>query len=227
MMLNKTIPLAVGCAVVAVFAMAGGSALAGEKKDYTEMSSEALAEYLVLESGSFRLDQPVQEGGKARARMVQDDLQKACTVTGGGEPDAGTLDKVRADARKTIVYPEGGITLGDWKKGADLAWSGYGYRVGHKNDDHSRRETGGNCYNCHQLSNDRTGGTIGTDLRGYAKQRGSSETIIKYAYDMIYNPHASFPCTDMPRFGHKGLLTQEQISHILAFLFDPESPVNR
>jgi sulfur-oxidizing protein SoxX len=30
----------------------------------------------------------------------------------------------------------------------------------------------------------------------------------------------------MPRFGVNGVLTQEKISHIMAYLLDPESPVN-
>jgi sulfur-oxidizing protein SoxX len=224
MTLNKGIAFA---AAFAALTLSSGAAVAGGQKDYTKMSAEELAEYLIFESGSFHLDQPVQEGGKAISRMRQDELQKACTVTGGGRPDADTLAAVSKAARQSIRYPEGGITLGDWKKGAELAWSGYGYRVGHKNDDHRKRETGGNCYNCHQLSADRTGGTIGPDLRGYGKKRGTSEAMIKFAYDMIYNPHATFACSAMPRFGYKKLLSEEQISHVLAFLFDPQSPVNQ
>lgn len=226
MMLHKRISLAAGMGAL-MMALCCTSAAAADKKDYTKMSPQALAEYLMFESDSFRLDQGVQEGGKAEARMRQDELQSSCSVTGGGSPDSATLAAVSKAARKSIEYPEGGITLGDWKKGASLAWSGYGFRVGHKNDDHGSRETGGNCYNCHQLSEDRTGGTIGPDLRGYGKKRSSSDAAIKFAYDMIYNPHATFPCTAMPRFGQKRLLSQEQISDILAFLFDPKSPVNQ
>jgi sulfur-oxidizing protein SoxX len=31
----------------------------------------------------------------------------------------------------------------------------------------------------------------------------------------------------MPRFGHNGVLTEEQITHLVALLLDPASPVNR
>jgi sulfur-oxidizing protein SoxX len=31
----------------------------------------------------------------------------------------------------------------------------------------------------------------------------------------------------MPRFGHNGILTEQQIAHLVALLLDPESPVNR
>ena len=31
----------------------------------------------------------------------------------------------------------------------------------------------------------------------------------------------------MPRFGHKGILTEQQIKDVVALLMDPESPVNK
>jgi sulfur-oxidizing protein SoxX len=31
----------------------------------------------------------------------------------------------------------------------------------------------------------------------------------------------------MPRLGHNGFLTPEQIAHVVAYLVDPQSPVNR
>ena len=36
--------------------------------DYTKMSPEALAEHLMLNTSSFKLEQPVQEGGTAGKR---------------------------------------------------------------------------------------------------------------------------------------------------------------
>jgi sulfur-oxidizing protein SoxX len=197
--------------------------------DYTRMSPEALAEHLMLNTSSFKLEQPVQEGGTAGKRLEQDEIQKLCTPLRGNPVDSATAEKVTALARDSIRYPDEGIQLGDWKIGRELAWSGFGYRVGHKTDDHSLAENGpgGNCYNCHQLATDRTGGNIGPPLTGYGKLRGTSEPILKYTYDVIYNPHAYFACTHMPRLGANGILTTEQISHIMAYLLDPESPVNK
>jgi sulfur-oxidizing protein SoxX len=192
-----------------------------------KLDAKQLAEHLILESNSFRMDQPVQEGGTAGARLVQDELQKICSSFRDQPVDAETAAKINAMARETIKYPEGGVKLGDWKKGRELAWSGFGWRVGHNNDDHSKQEPGANCYNCHQLATDRTGGTIGPSLTGYGKLRGTSEPVLKFAYEMIYNPHTYFACTNMPRMGANGVMTQEQISHVLAYLFDPESPVNK
>jgi sulfur-oxidizing protein SoxX len=214
------------CLVTVVSNAQAGSHM--READIAKMTPEQLAEHLLFNSDSFKLDQKVQEGGVSRQRLEQDDLQKACSVKGGGPVAANTSARVMAMARNSIKYPEGGIKLGDWKIGRELAWSGFGFRVGHRTDDHSADANGpgGNCYNCHQLATDRTGGNIGPALTGYGKLRGNSDAILKYTYEVIYNPHAYFPCTHMPRIGAQNLLTAEQISHVMAYLFDPESPVN-
>lgn len=237
-MLHKTpIAAAVAAATLALFT-AGCTATGQEppkaaeapaKPDYTKMKPQELAEYLVFQSGSYDLAQPTQEGTTGKDRLTQDELQKICTqvARSGKEIDDKTAERVNKMAQATIKYPEGGIKLGDWRKGREIAWSGFGFRTAHNVDDHSRGQPGGNCYNCHQLATDRTGGTIGPSLTGYGKIRGSSPEMLKYAYEVIYNPHAYFACTQMPRSGAKGLLTQEQILDVMAYLFDPASPVNK
>ncbi|ROR29784.1 sulfur oxidation c-type cytochrome SoxX [Inmirania thermothiophila] len=222
----------------AALVLAGGMALAGcagtgaAQKDptgYSRMSPEALAEHLLFNSNSFKLEEPTQEGGVARDRLVQDETQKLCSALRNRPADPQTAQRVKAVAQASLRYPEGGIRLGDWRIGFDLAWSGEGWRIGHRVDDHSKLKNGpgANCYNCHDLTADRDGGTIGPSLRGYGKRRGMSEATLRYTYEMIYNPNLHFPCTRMPRFGAKGLLTQEQIAHVMAFLLDPASPVNQ
>jgi sulfur-oxidizing protein SoxX len=210
----------------------GGCAVAETSKnkgtDYTSMTPQQLAEYLIFDEQGFVLDAKTQEGGVSKDRMVQDENQKLCSASLGAPPSGETLTKVIGLAQKSIVYPEGGIKLGDWKKGNELARSGYGFRIGHRVDDHSGREPGGNCYACHELDPKEIAfGTVGPSLKGYGKMRGTSEPVLKYTYDMIYNGNAYFPCTRMPRFGHNGVLTQEQISDVMAYLLDPESPVNQ
>lgn len=195
--------------------------------DYTAMTPAALAEYLIFESGSYDLDQPTQEGTNGRARLTQDEIQKTCTLKKGQELSDKDREKVMALAAASIKYPEGGIKLGDWKKGRELAWSGFGFRTAHNPDKHGMGEAGGNCYNCHQIATDRTGGTIGPALTGYGKNRGSSPDMLKYTYDVIYNANTYFACTSMPRMGANGALSQQQIADIMAYLFDPESPVNK
>ncbi len=189
----------------------------------------ALAEKLTFDEKGFFQDQPMQEGGTGRDRLTQDETQKICTdVALSGKPiDNATAEKVRALARASIKYPADGIKLGDWEKGRVLAWSGFGFRTAHRPDDHSKREPGATCYNCHQLATDRTGGTIGPSLTQYGKIRGAEPEILKFAYDMIYNPNATYPCTNMPRFGANGVLTEQQIADVMAYLFDPASLVNK
>lgn len=210
----------------AVAALAFAAASFAADLDYTQMSPQDLAEHLIFKAGGFNLDEKVQEGGTAGQRLVQDDLQKLCTQT-GNRPSAEQATAIMKAAKDSIKYPEGDIKLGDWKKGRELAWSGFGYRLTPAYDDHTNREAGANCYNCHQIATDRQGGTLGPVLTGYGKIRGNSPEVIRLTYEIVYNPHAYFPCTRMPRQGAKGLLSQEAILDILAYLFDPASPVNK
>jgi L-cysteine S-thiosulfotransferase len=61
----------------------------------------------------------------------------------------------------------------------------------------------------------------------YGAQRGNSDVVIRYTYEKIYNAWAYYPCSNMPRLGHNGYLTPEQIAHVVAYLVDLQSPVNR
>ena len=49
----------------------------------------------------------------------------------------------------------------------------------------------------------------------------------KYAYGKVYNAEAYSACTNMPRFGHSGILTEQQVKDVVALLMDPDSPVNK
>lgn len=208
-----------------------GATVADSGKDagaVMDAKAIALGEKMIFEQAGFRLDQPTQEGTTAKHRLTQDSIQKACSALAGGAVDSATATKVRTIARDSIKKPADGVKLGDWKRGEAISRSGYGFRVGHKTDDHSKREAGGNCYACHQMSPKEIAyGTVGTSLVGYGKLRGTGDAILNFAYDIIYNPHATFPCTRMPRFGYNAVLTEEQISDVMAYLFDPASPVNQ
>jgi len=57
--------------------------------------------------------------------------------------------------------------------------------------------------------------------------RGTSPEILKYTYEVIYNAHAVYPCTSMPRIGAKGVIDQQAIADVMAYLLDPKSPVNK
>ncbi len=70
-------------------------------------------------------------------------------------------------------------------------------------------------------------GTIGPSLLQYGKLRGYTPETQKYTYGKIYNSKAYNLCSNMPRFGHFGVLTEEQIKDLVALLLDPASPVNK
>lgn len=216
--------------VLFVLALASGLAVAGDSNDvdYTSMSPEALAEHLIFKANGFDADMQTQEGTTVRARLTQDELQKTCSALKGDNPDTATAEKVTELARESMEYPDGGVELGDWQEGQAVAENAFGFRVGHKVDDHSARETGGLCINCHALEEEKAhrSGTLGPRLVGYGA-RGTSEQMKKYTYKVIYNPHVYFPCTKMPRMGANGILTQEKIADLMAYLMSPESPVNK
>lgn len=157
-------------------------------------------------------------------RLDQDETMRICSQTNNA-PSKEQAEHIVERAKSTIQYPLDGKLIGDWKKGESLAQSGYGMRF---SDYPPRRETGGNCYACHQISKAEVSyGTIGPSLAEYGKTHKFSEASIKAAYDKIYNAHSQFPCSLMPRFGANNVLSIEQITHLTAYLMSPDSPVNK
>ncbi len=155
-------------------------------------------------------------------RLDQDALQRVCTKF-SGQPPAELVRLLESDQMKSIVFPSGSL-MGDWKRGEAIAQSGRGATwIDPKNS-----PAGGSCYNCHQLSpQEASYGTIGPSLLGFGKLRGNTPEIQKYAYGKIYNAKAYNLCSQMPRLGQSGTLTEQQIKDLVALLLDPESPVNR
>ena len=160
-------------------------------------------------------------------RLAQDRSQQLCSKIGGAELTQAEADEVLKLARASIKYPASGKLMGDWKAGDKLAHDGAGDRIqGGRLE--QRKENGGLCQNCHALAAGEINvGNVGPALTGFGAQRGNSEAIVKYAYDKIYNSWANVPCSNMPRLGATGHLTPEQITHMVAFLIDPQSPINR
>src|SRR6266849_6316659 len=156
-------------------------------------------------------------------RLNQDEVQALCSRYPNGLP-RDLAEKLEKAQLATIRYPASGKLMGDWREGERIAQSG----VGKQFNDDPKGPSGGNCYACHRLSFlVHSSGTIGPSLYQFGKLRGSSEAIQKYAYGKIYNAEAFAACSNMPRFGHNGVLTEEQITHLVALLLDPESPVNK
>jgi sulfur-oxidizing protein SoxX len=167
-----------------------------------------------------------QEQGQAKLdRLDQDEVQKVCSEYNGDrkipKDVAERLEKAELAA---IKYPTDGKYLGDWKNGERIAQSGVGMQF----TDTAGAATGGNCYACHELTKAELAfGTIGPSLYNFGKIRGYTPEMQKYAFGKVYNSEAFSACSNMPRFGHKGILNEQQIKDVVALLMDPNSPVNK
>lgn len=158
-------------------------------------------------------------------RLDQDEVQALCSRGPDDKPlTKAEEEKINAAQKAAIRYPADGKLLGDWRAGEKIAQTG----VGKQFSDNPKTPSGGNCYACHQLTKEEISyGTIGPSLYHFAKIRGYGEDMQKYAYGKIYNPQAYTACSNMPRFGHNQILTEQQIKDVTALLMDPNSPVNK
>lgn len=159
-------------------------------------------------------------------RSMQDRAQQICSKIAGAKLSQDEAAEVVRLSRASIKYPASGTLAGDWKVGVKLAYAGQGGRiVGGKLE--AAKENGALCSNCHVLDpSDVNAGNIGPNLSGYGAQRGTSAAVVKLTYERIYNAWVYQPCSNMPRLGAGGHLTPEQIAHVVAYLTDPQSPVN-
>ena len=177
---------------------------------------------------SFRDEGPVKFD-----RINQDEAQSACSEADvSGKPlDDKTAKAIEASNLKAIKWPSDGKYIGDWKQGEAIAQSGRGLTW----TDDANAANGGNCYNCHKIDNKEISyGTLGPSLYNYGKLRGvtdpnseASKPIVEYTWGKIWNSKAYNACSNMPRAGHMGILSESQVRHIVGLLLDPKSPVNQ
>ena len=179
------------------------------------VSSERLDAAL---AGSF-----VDNGQATLDRLEQDPVQQACNQSRSTPPDPAIASTLRQERLDAVVFPLDGEFLGDWQRGAEVADNGRGLQ----SSDDPEQPNGGNCYACHQLAPDEVAyGTLGPSLTGYGA-RGQSEPMLRYTWTKLWDTHAYNLCSHMPRFGAQGILTEQQLKDIMAFLLDPASPVNQ
>jgi sulfur-oxidizing protein SoxX len=220
MRINKTTRLALG-AIAAAATVIGCASLPGSAE------LDTIADGMV--KSAFRSE------GIAKIERVTaiDETLKLCNAADvAGKPlDAATSKRIEEANMKTIKWPSDGKFLGDWKQGESIAQSGRGLTW----TDSASGANGGNCYNCHQISKEEISfGTIGPSLYNYGKLRGvadpasaQSKPIVEYTWGKIWNAKAYNACSNMPRAGHAGILTEAQVRHVVALLLDPQSPVNK
>lgn len=160
--------------------------------------------------------------GVTVSRVDRDPLQTFCSKPRAEAGDQAVAAELRAAAMTSVVMPADGAFLGSWQSGAEIANNGRGLQY---SDDPSA-PNGGNCYACHQLDPREVAyGTIGPSLTGYGA-RGQSDVVLQYTWTKLWNTHAYNVCSHMPRFGAQGILTEQQLKDVMAYLLDPASPVN-
>ncbi|NPB07287.1 MAG: sulfur oxidation c-type cytochrome SoxX [Aquificae bacterium] len=149
-----------------------------------------------------------------RAFFLDDEAQKLCSS------EALTEDILKRVKELSSNFPKLDGYLGDWRKGEQLALTPELYKRLYGKPGGSKK---GLCYACH-CADPRVDecGDVGPSLYRYAEKGVKPEELFK----RIYNPWAFSPCSAMPRFGHHGLLTAEEVTHLVAYLLSPESPVN-
>jgi sulfur-oxidizing protein SoxX len=205
-------PSLIAAAAVTALSLVGWRELSAQEADVSEGVERAI-------KASWTMATP-----EWQARLVQDATQKLCSQYRNAPPKE-VADAIVAREKATIEYPPDGKLMGDWKKGAKLAQSGYGGRF---TDYPPRQENGGNCYSCHQLDKKEVSfGTLGPSLSEYGRLRRFTEAEVKAAYERVYNPQAVIPCGNMPRLGASKFLTIDQIKDVVAYLMSPDSPVNK
>lgn len=189
---------------------------------------------------SQQIDEAVQQAMKSsfRAqgdagldRLEQDASNRACSEAAGASLDEKLAKSIEASNLKTVKFPADGKLIGNWSEGEKIAQNGRGLTW----SDKASEANGGSCYNCHQISKTELSyGTIGPSLYNYGKLRGvsdpsapDSKPVVDYTWGKLWNSKAYNACSDMPRFGHAGILTQAQLRDLMALLLDPKSPVNQ
>ena len=203
-----------GTAAVAALS-AVGCASFPERAETREQAEQMIAR-------SFSAPEP-----RLMKRLTQDESQKICSRIDHAALRQEEAAEIVALARASMRYPASGRLAGDWRIGEKLAHDGGGDRIQFGRLE-ARKENGALCQNCHALNpGDINVGNVGPSLTSYGAQRGNSEAVVKYTYEHIYNAWAFFPCSNMPRLGANGHLTPEQITHLDAYLTDPQSPLNR
>ncbi len=180
---------------------------------------ESAAKAAAMLKSSFKAN-----GQAGLDRLDQDETQRVCSALDGKAPSKDVAAMIEKLNLATIKYPADGKLLGDWKNGEKIAQEGRGKQF----SDDPAGPVGANCYACHQLApQELSYGTIGPTLYQFAKLRGYGVETQRYAYGKIYNSDAFSACSNMPRFGHNAILTEQQIKDVTALLMDPESPVNK
>ena len=204
---------------IAATAFVAGCAMQPSVQDIDLATSQAM-------KSSFRA-----QGDAKLDRLVLDASNQACSDAQDKSVDDKLAKAIEEANLKTVKFPADGKLLGNWAEGEKIAQNGRGLTW----TDSAATANGGSCYNCHQISKTEVSyGSLGPSLYNYGKLRGvtdptaiETKPIVDYTWGKLWNSKAYSACSGMPRFGHAGILTVEQIKDVMALLLDPKSPVNQ
>ena len=158
-----------------------------------------------------------------QARMKRDETLETCSKS-RNKPSAAEAEAIVKREAARMEWPKDGVLPGNWKDGFKVANEGRGGQF----SDPPGTVNGGNCYACHQMDpTELSYGTLGPSLKAYGRERKYDPDAAKAAYGKIYNSQAVAACSIMPRFGANRVLSEQQIKDLVAYLFDPDSPVNK
>lgn len=202
----------------ALVAVVGCASLPGD----ADLDRQAVA----AAKASFR-----SQGIAKAERIDQDEAQRVCSSD--KPPSEAVAKRIEQSSLATVKWPADGQYFGDWRAGERLAQSGRGMTW--TDSSAAPSANGGSCYNCHQIDRKEISyGTIGPSLWNYGKLRGvknvtdpAAQKIVQYTWGKLWNSKAYSACSNMPRFGHEGLLDAKQLRDLMSLLLDPQSPVNQ
>jgi len=217
--MDNSIPLVIAAAALVAVVVGCATKPAPSSQDLDREAQAAV-------KASFR-----DEGIAKTDRLNQDLGQSACSSD--KPPSEAVAEQIMSEARASVKWPANGMYFGDWREGEKLAQNGRGMTWTDLST--ATSANGGNCYNCHQIAKAEISfGTIGPSLYNYGKNRGvtnlaapTAQGVIEYTWMKIYNGKTSNACSNMPRFGHAGLLDPKQMADLMSLLLDPKSPVNQ
>jgi sulfur-oxidizing protein SoxX len=202
-----------GAVLVTVVGVLHGCATAPANDAEVRARAEAMMKSSFKARGQAKLD-----------RLDQDETQRLCSEYANRPLPPSVAEKIQQANLATIRFPADGNLVGDWKSGERIAQSGQGFQY----SDNPATPAGANCYACHQLSPQELAyGTIGPSLYRFGRLRGFTDETRKYVWSKVYNSEAFSACSNMPRFGHQHILSEQQIRDVVALLMDPASPVNQ
>ena len=174
--MHKTKTFAIAAALAAMLA---GCASVAPAPNYDALLGEMM-------KASFR-----DQGIATVDRLQQDASNAECSASEGKALTEARTKAIEAANLATVKMPADGKFIGDWKEGEKLAQNGRGMTW--SDPSAATSANGGNCYNCHKLSNAEISyGTIGPSLYNYGKIRGvddpaspASKPIVEYTWGKL------------------------------------------